>query len=585
MLTKPLRSVFSAMSRSRNFVLLADSLSWVASIFLAALLRLEFRLGDLPLVALATLAVFVVLVSLPFGFITHVYRNRFIKGSFEEAARLASLAAIVTFVAGVAVFVWGNQFGLPRSVVLISGPIFLLISGAVRAWLRMNRTVRKFADKQVPRALIYGAGDAGEILVTQLLASSHPPFIPVALIDDDPDKRNLQIKGVDVEGGWPQMARIAAKWDVDVVIVAIPAADSKLLSKVYADCRELDMRVLVLPTLGQYLEGRISSSDLRNVRIEDLVGRQSVVLDVEPVAQLIRSKRVLVTGAGGSIGSELSKQLAGFQPELVILLDRDETGLLETSMAISRMKESAETEMYLADIRDKGSVERLFVSRKPDIVFHAAALKHLSILENFPEEAWKTNVKGTLSLLEAAKKTGVEVFVNISTDKAANPVNVLGRTKKIGEDLTAWFSSELQKPYVSVRFGNVLGSRGSLIPIISEQIAAGGPVTITDKDASRFFMSIPEACNLVLQAAAQGKIGELMVLDMGNPVNISEIAERMIELSGIPTGVVFTGLRPGEKLHEDLLSENEELLVSSHPRIMRVKVSPRSPEEVLSSGP
>jgi FlaA1/EpsC-like NDP-sugar epimerase len=340
--------------------------------------------------------------------------------------------------------------------------------------------------------------------------------------------------------------------------------------------------VIVLPTLREYLGGRTTPGELRNVSIEDLIGRQSIELDSALILRFLEGKKVLVTGAGGSIGSELVRQIAGFQPSTITLVDRDETALLLASLGVDAASPKVSHETYLVDIRDKEAVDELFVRHQPDVVFHAAALKHLPALERFPREGWKTNVEGTLNVLEAARESRVSAFVNISTDKAANPANILGKSKRLAEELTGWFASQTSKTYVSVRFGNVLGSRGSLIPILSEQIGAGGPLTITDKDATRYFMSIPEACQLVLQAAAEGEGGDVLVLDMGEPVRIQDIAERMIELSGRPVDIVYTGLRPGEKLHEDLLSDSETPIASSHPKIMRLKATSKSPEEVLA---
>jgi FlaA1/EpsC-like NDP-sugar epimerase len=337
-----------------------------------------------------------------------------------------------------------------------------------------------------------------------------------------------------------------------------------------------------LPTLREYLGGRRTPGELRKVRIEDLIGRQSIELNSALISRFLEGKKVVVTGAGGSIGSELVRQIAEFQPSFLTLVDRDETALLLASLGVDSHDFGGSHETYLVDIRDKEAVGELFRLHQPDLVFHAAALKHLPALERFPREGWKTNVEGTLNVLEAARESGVTAFVNISTDKAANPANILGRSKRLAEELTGWFASQTAKTYVSVRFGNVLGSRGSLIPILAEQIGAGGPLTITDKDATRYFMSIPEACQLVLQAAAEGEGGDVLVLDMGEPVRIQEIAERMIELSGHPIDIVYTGLRPGEKLHEDLLSDSETPIPSSHPKIMRLKATPKSPKEVLA---
>jgi FlaA1/EpsC-like NDP-sugar epimerase len=560
-----------------------DLVAWFISLLFATILRFEFRLDAVPFVSTAVLAVLLSSAALLVGFGTHLYRNRYVVGSLDELRALVITIFVVAAGAGSIVALLGNQWGLPRSTVFIAAPIFLLLSGGLRAYLRFVRLREVGSSGTGRRALIYGAGDAAEALIPQLLGVPDAPYEPVVLLDDSPHKANRWIRGVPMGGRWNNLSQVVEKYKVDTVIVAIPSATSELLSKVYADGSRLGLQVVVLPSLREYLGGRTTATELRNVSIEDLLGRQSVELDSALISRLIRGKRVLVTGAGGSIGSELSRQIAEFGPKLLTLVDRDETGLLIASMGIPLRTSDLSHETYLADIRDKEAVRSLFQSRNPEVVFHAAALKHLPILEAFPREAWKTNVEGTLNILEAAQDVGVSVFVNISTDKAANPVNALGRSKKLGEELTAWFGLTSKRPYVSVRFGNVLGSRGSLIPVIAEQISGGGPVTITDKAATRYFMSIPEACQLVLQAAAQGEEGDVMVLDMGSPVNINHIAERMIELSGKNVAIEYIGLRPGEKLHEDLLSDSESPLPSLHPKILRLKATSTNPSEVLAS--
>ena len=560
-----------------------DFTAWFVAILVAAVLRFEFRLESVPLVNTSILAVLVAGASLVVGFFTHLYRNRYVVGSLDELRALALTTFLVTGLGGFAVVFFGNFWGLPRSTVFIAAPIFLLLSGGLRAHLRFMRLREAQALGTGPRAAIYGAGDAAEALIPQLLGVPDAPYHPVVLVDDSPQKANRWIRGVPMGGQWKDLSQLVSQHEVDTVIVAIPSATSELLSKVYADASVLGLEVVVLPTLSEYLGGRKTASELRSVSIEDLLGRQSIELDSALISGLIEGKRVLVTGAGGSIGSELARQIAGFGPSSLTLVDRDETGLLIASMGIDSARHEPFHETYLVDIRDKDAVHALFQTRKPDVVFHAAALKHLPILEAFPHEAWKTNVEGTLNVLDASADVEVSVFVNISTDKAANPANALGKAKKLGEELTAWFGATSGKPYVSVRFGNVLGSRGSLIPVIAEQISAGGPVTITDKAATRYFMSIPEACQLVLQAAAQGEEGDVMVLDMGQPVSIDDIAKRMIELSGKNVAVEYVGLRPGEKLHEDLLSDSETPLPSEHPKILRLKATPSNPTKVLAS--
>ena len=560
-----------------------DFTAWFVALLVAAVLRFEFRLESVPLVNTTILAVLLAGASLVVGFLTHLYRNRYVVGSLDELRVLALTIFLVTAFGGFAVVLFGNLWGLPRSTVFIAAPIFLLLSGGLRAYLRFVRLRDAQSMGTARRALVYGAGDAAEALIPQLLGVPDAPYNPVVLVDDSPQKANRWIRGVPMGGQWKDLSQLVSQHEVDTVIVAIPSATSELLSKVYADASVLGLQVVVLPTLSEYLGGRKTPSELRSVSIEDLLGRQSIDLDSALIARLIAGKRVLVTGAGGSIGSELSRQIAGFGPASLTLVDRDETGLLIATMGIESAENEPFHETYLVDIRDKDAVHALFQTRKPDVVFHAAALKHLPILEAFPHEAWKTNVEGTLNVLEASADVSVSAFVNISTDKAANPANALGKSKKLGEELTAWFGARSEKPYVSVRFGNVLGSRGSLIPVIAEQISAGGPVTITDKAATRYFMSIPEACQLVLQAAAQGEEGDVMVLDMGQPVSIDGIAKRMIELSGKNVAIEYVGLRPGEKLHEDLLSDSETPLPSDHPKILRLKATPSNPTKVLAS--
>lgn len=559
-----------------------DSAFWLFSIFAATLFRYEFDVARVPLWPTFVLGGFLGLAGLLVGLSTHLYRGRFPVGSADELKALGTTIFFPVLVVGSLVVAFGNIWGIPRGSVLIAAPIFILLSGGMRLRTRFAQSRRSSSSPSLRRAAVYGAGDAAESLLPQLLTARDAPCFPVVLIDDSPQKANRWIRGVPMGGSWRDLDSIVDRFKVEVIIVAIPSADSELLSRVYAAASRLDLQVVVLPTLRDYLGGRRTAEDLRNVNIEDLLSRQSVNLYPSITSRLVEGKRVLVTGAGGSIGAELSCQLAHCSPASLTLVDRDETGLLGTSMRLDALSIDSSFETYLVDIRDTDAVREMFASRRPEVVFHAAALKHLPILEKFPAEAWKTNVEGTLTVLEAARDVDVAVFVNISTDKAANPVNTLGRSKVLGEALTAWIGIAVNKPYVSVRFGNVLGSRGSLIPVIAEQISTGGPVTITDKAATRYFMSISEACQLVLQAAFQGEAGDVMVLNMGEPVNINAIAEKMIRLSGKSVAIKYTGLRPGEKLHEDLFSEAEVLVPSSHPKIFRVQATPKSPEEVMA---
>ena len=567
---------------STNRILIAsDAVWWVVSALLAAAFRFEFRLEEVLVVPMFWLGVALASIGAATGYFSHLYRLRFSVASIDELRALAITIAVPGIVGAFVTGLFGGQFSVPRSAVFIAVPIFALLAGGTRAFLRFSRMVNSGRGvSSGDRAAIYGAGDAADALIPQLLGQDAVPYHPVALIDDSPAKGNRWIRGVPMAGTWAEIGQIAADYSLSTVILAIPSADSALVRRVYADASSLGLKVVVLPSLREYLGGRKSAADLRAVSIEDLLGRQSVGLDSGPVDRLIRGKRVLVTGAGGSIGTELSRQISHFGPAALVLADRDETGLLSAFSGVSHDGASSSCVQYLIDIRDNRVVQEMLEASKPDVVFHAAALKHLPILEAFPREAWKTNVAGTINLLQAAEDAAVSVFVNISTDKAAEPVSYLGRSKLLGERLTAWFGAKLGRPYVSVRFGNVLGSRGSLIPIISEQISAGGPVTLTDELATRYFMSIQEACQLVLQAAAHGDQQDVMVLDMGHPVSIKAIAERMIELSGASVPIRYMGLRPGEKLHEDLHSGDEQWLESPLPKIMRFKSTSLSPDDL-----
>ncbi|MDH6425093.1 FlaA1/EpsC-like NDP-sugar epimerase [Aurantimicrobium minutum] len=422
--------------------------------------------------------------------------------------------------------------------------------------------------------LVYGAGVLGKNLVRQLNVSPIQKYFPVGFIDDNPDLVGTEVENLQVLGNFSDVHKVVQKTGATHLILSIADADSRLIANVTESCKLLGVVTIIFPTLEEILEGKTREIDLRDVTIEDLIGRHPVDTRVESMAGYLKGKRVLVTGAGGSIGSELSRQLKNYFPSDLVLLDRDESGLQATELMISNSGLLNDDHLILCDIRDVNALEDIFEKWKPEVVFHAAALKHLPLLERFPNEAWATNVIGTLNVLEAAEKNGCQTFVNISTDKAANPTSILGKSKRIAEQLTAEKARTTNLQYLSVRFGNVLGSRGSMVPLFASMIRDGGPITLTHPEVSRYFMTIPEACHLVIQAGGIGNAGEVLILDMGEPVKILDIAKKMIEMSGKPVEIIVTGLRPGEKLHEELIGEGEVAISPVNPKISHSKVEP-----------
>ena len=362
------------------------------------------------------------------------------------------------------------------------------------------------------------------------------------------------------------------EYDADRLVIAVPSAGAQLIRQLDQTARSAGLHTFVLPPVSELIGGNATAGQIREVTEEDILGRRPIQTDLSAIGEVLGGKVVLVTGAGGSIGSELCRQIAQFRPSRLVMLDRDESALHAVQLSISGKALLEGDDLELADIRDSERIQEVFESVKPDVVFHAAALKHLSLLEMYPHEAWKTNVVGTLNVLRAAQRSGVGIFINISTDKAANPICVLGYSKRITERLTSEIGRQSMGTFASVRFGNVLGSRGSMLGTFRTQIEAGGPVTVTHKDVSRFFMTIPEAVQLVLQSASIASDGEVLILDMGDEVRIDDVARRLIERSGKHVDIVYTGLRSGEKLREELLGDGEEDLRPNHPLITQAGV-------------
>lgn len=575
------RAAASSMRRLLVVARMADVLAWPAGLALSRLVTRDFRLQSLDgsLVVVALVATLIQLLAIA----ATNRRRRHRDGSLGDARSAATVALVTGVIVTVPAFLspiglglwWPEALG-SRGVALGAVPFVILIMGTARTLPRIMRDRALHRIGGSSRTIVFGAGDVGEHLVRRMLADRTSIYSPIALVDDDVAKRRLAIHGVPVLGSREAIPSIADTMRATTLVMAIAAADAGLVRDVADVAKASGLRLVVVPSLDEMLEGADHLADLRDVSIEDLVGRQPV--DIEPGvdASYIRGRRVLVTGAGGSIGSELCQQISRLGPAELIMLDRDETALQQVQLSLSGHGLLDTPDVVLADIRDGAALTALFEKRRPDVVFHAAALKHLPMLEQYPLEAWKTNVLGTLNVLDAAVAAGVATFVNVSTDKAANPTSVLGASKRLAERLTSDFAARQPGRYLSVRFGNVLGSRGSLVPVFRSLIEAGRPLTVTHPEATRYFMTIPEACHLVLQAGGIGSPGEVLILDMGEPVRILDVAERMIAMSGRDVDIVFTGLRPGEKLHEELVGEGETDTRPVHSQISHAMVPPLS---------
>lgn len=464
----------------------------------------------------------------------------------------------------------------PKSIYVMDGFLNLFLLGGIRLFRRFNEGINNNgATDAKKRVIVVGAGDAAEMLLRDTKYSSLYPYRIVGLIDDDSRKKGFKIRNVPILGTRKDLTSIVETEEPDEFLIAIPSASSSSIGNIVKDLRQYGLPIKIIPGLWDVLSGKCSLDKIKEVEPEDVLFRAPVCYECEGLKDLLEGKRVMITGAGGSIGSELSRQVASFNPSSVILFERHEESLYKIDMELKLAVRSQKSELYsiIGDILDEKRVTEVMERFMPHIVFHAAAYKHVPLMEYNPYEAFKTNVIGTKIVAEKAGQFGVERFVLVSTDKAVNSVNVMGITKKRAELLIRNFSENLSyvTKYVIVRFGNVLGSSGSVVPLFKEQIKRGGPVTVTHPEITRFFMTIPEAISLILRAAAMGKGGETFVLDMGKPVKILDLAKRLIGLYGYRPGVdieiVFTGLRPGEKLHEELFSKSERVEATSHPKI------------------
>lgn len=447
-------------------------------------------------------------------------------------------------------------------ILAIAWMLHLLLIGGSRFIWRMFRDtyISKSANKK--RTLIVGAGSAGTMVVRQLLHNKEADLYPIAFVDDDRNKQKLEIYNVPVVGTTNHIKEVVEDNDIEHIIIAIPSLNRSQINEIFEKCRKTKAKTQIVPMLEDLLDGKVSVNEFRDVQVEDLLGREPIKLDDAGIGEKITGKTILVTGAGGSIGSEICRQVMKYKPAKIVLLGHGENSIynIEMEMRVT-YKDTVEITTEIADVQDRHKIFEIMKKHQPYIVYHAAAHKHVPLMERNPEEAVKNNIFGTKNVAEAADTFKVNTFVMVSTDKAVNPTNVMGATKRFAEMLVQHMASvSTGTRFVAVRFGNVLGSRGSVIPLFKKQIQKGGPVTVTHPDMIRYFMTIPEASRLVIQAGTLARGGELFVLDMGDPVKIVDLAKNLITLSGYSVeeiGIEFTGLRPGEKMYEELLNEGE----------------------------
>ena len=566
------------------FFLTADILLIVLSVFLAFLLRFE---GEIPFwywqeQILQNQVLLTLIFCLPIFYFFRLYSFSWRYVSANELISLLK-ALILSFIfLSISLFVLKSFKGFPRSTLFISYFLIFIFTGGLRLSKRIYLELfkSKRAEKEMERTLIVGAGDAGEQILRSILASKKSSYLPIGFVDDNSAKQGITIHGLKVLGKIDDIPLVVQAQDVKkgTMIIALPSAGSQTIKKAVELGRKAGLKkIKIVPPIGEIINGEVSLRNIREIQVDDLLGREPIKLNTAVIETFIKGKNVLITGAAGSIGSELSRQTAKFKPSLILLLDQDETGIFNISKELKAKFSYLKIQSLICDIRDERKIGQIFENFKPKIVFHAAAYKHVPLMEKHPDEAVKNNILGTNIIAEASLKNGVEKFIFISTDKAVNPTSVMGATKRVGEMICQTLNQENLTRFISLRFGNVLDSRGSVIPIFREQIKKGGPVEITHPEMKRYFMTTSEACLLVMQAGAAGQGGEVFVLDMGKPIKILDLAKEMIRLydfepdKDIP--IVFTGPRPGEKFFEEVLTAEEGTIATQHQKIFRAKLS------------
>ena len=553
---------------------------------LSFLLRFEFTISDVFLGFFAVYVnniVIITAIKLAVFWIFGLYRSLWKYAGTEELLKIVLAGAVAT--AASIVYLEFTQQMFPRSIYVYSFVLDIVLIGGVRFGYRVIRDLRRpgamtnfihllsksHEAAEISKVMVVGAGDAGAAIIKDIKQHPEHGKKVVVAIDDNPNKLNQTIVNVKIAGDHTAIKHLARKYGVDEIIIAIPSANKKVIQEIVNECNKTRCKMKILPGISDLINEKVSISKLRDVDIEDLLGREPVQVNLKEISGYIEGKIVLVTGGGGSIGSELCRQIARFKPRKLIALDIYENSVFELSNEIKSTFPNLEFEVVIASVRSRQRMRDVFVRYKPHVVFHAAAHKHVPLMEHNPKDAVINNIVGTKNMIDLADEYAVENFVMISTDKAVNPTNVMGATKRVAEMILQEKSTHSRTSYSAVRFGNVLGSNGSVIPLFRKQIERGGPVTVTHEEITRYFMTIPEAVQLVIQAGAMATGGEIFILDMGDPVRIMDLAENVIRLSGyvpnVDIDIKITGLRPGEKLYEELLLDEEGIEKTAHNKI------------------
>lgn len=547
-----------------------DALSMTFTVWFAIMLTNHGNYNKLDGEGAIIYAAITVLCSVIYFNVFRLYKQVWRYANTKHAVLLA-VAITLSHLTSFAIAVWIHPH-ISWQTALLAYETSLLIMGGIRLLQRMHdrpAIVAFSTDKSA--ALIYGAGDCGSMVAKKMLLNPKSEIVPVGFIDDNPAMRGYRVAGLNVFGGHESIQKTIDQYHIRSIVIAMPSLSRKKLAEIINACKCMNVAIYTIPSMDELAQGKLSVSNIRHVDVEDLLGRDPVRLQLEERDNYIAGKNVLITGAGGSIGSELCRQIATHRPRSVLLLGHGENSIYTIQNELSRLLPTGVIIPLIADVQNKARLLQLFSQYRPEVIFHAAAHKHVPLMEDNPYEAIQNNVFGTRNVVECAEQFGCERFVLISSDKAVEPTSVMGATKRIAEMIIQQMSTKSRTNYSAVRFGNVLESRGSVIPRFKEQIRAGGPVTVTHQDMTRYFMTIPEAVALVIQAGAFARGGELFLLDMGKPVRILDLAQDLIRLSGFEPykdiDIVFTGIRPGEKLYEQLSTEEEGLKQTAHHRI------------------